>query len=90
MQARNRPETRSDLQLCCELPCHSAEYVLLHCFNAQPYIFAVVNSAGIALSVFYSPVLARGRIFLQLCTISVECCLCPGLLNWSADNCSLP
>jgi len=33
---------------------------------AQPCIFAVVNCAGVALNVFYSPVLMRWRIFLQL------------------------
>jgi len=31
--------------------------------NAQPYIFAVVNSSDVALSVFYSPVLTRCRYF---------------------------
>jgi len=38
----------------CELPCRSLECVLIHCFNAQPYIFAVVNCAEVALIVFYS------------------------------------
>jgi len=42
--------------------------VLLHCFNAPPYIFAVVNCADIGLRVFYSRVLTHCRIFLQLCT----------------------
>jgi len=32
-----------------ELPCRSVECVLLHYFNAQPYIFAVVNFADVAL-----------------------------------------
>ena len=32
---------------------------------AQPCIFAVLNRADVALSVFYSPVLTRCRIFLQ-------------------------
>jgi len=32
---------------------------------AQPCIFAVVNCAEVALSLFYSPVLTRFRIFLQ-------------------------
>jgi len=33
---------------------------------AQPCIFAVANFADVALSVFYSPVLTRCRLFLQL------------------------
>jgi len=33
---------------------------------AQPCIFAVVNFADVALSVFYSPVLTCCRLFLQL------------------------
>jgi len=33
---------------------------------AQPCIFTVVNCTDTALSVFYSPVLTRCRIFLQL------------------------
>ena len=33
----------------CELPCHSVECVLLHYFEAQLYIFAVVNFADVAL-----------------------------------------
>ena len=46
--------------------------VLLHCFNAQPYIFAVVNGADVALNVFFSPVSTRCRIFLHLYEL-----LCP-------------
>jgi len=47
---------------------------------AQPFIFAVVNCSDVALSVFYSPVLTRCRIFLQLCSYrllfhGVECCV---------------
>jgi len=34
--------TQSNWCFCsCELPCRSVECVLLHCFNAQPYIFAL-------------------------------------------------
>jgi len=39
----------------CELPFSGVECVVLHCFNAQAYIFAVVNGTEVALSVFYSP-----------------------------------
>ena len=34
----------------------------------QPCVFAVVNCADVALNAFYSPVLTRCRIFLQLWT----------------------
>jgi len=44
--------------------CHSVECVLLHFFNAQRHIFAVVNCADVAQSVFYYAVLTRCRIFL--------------------------
>ena len=54
--------------LICELPHRSVECVLLHSLNAQHYIFAVVNCSDAELSVFYSPVLTRCRIFLQLRT----------------------
>jgi len=36
--------------------------------NVQPYMFAVVNCSDAALCVFYSHVLTRCRIFLQLWT----------------------
>jgi len=58
-----------------ELPYRRVECVLLHCFNAQPYIFAVVDRADAALSVFYSHVLTRYRYFCsyeRLC-LCVEC-----------------
>jgi len=38
---------------------------------AQPCIFAVVNCADAALSVFYSPVLTRCRIFFAVMNCSV-------------------
>jgi len=38
---------------------------LLNCFNAQPYDFAVVSRADVALSVFYSLILTRCQIFLH-------------------------
>jgi len=44
----------------------SFECVLLQYLNAQPYIFAVVNCADIALSVFYSPAITICRMFLRL------------------------
>jgi len=45
----------------------SVECVLLHFFDMYPYIFALVNCADdVALSVFWSLVLKRCRIFLQL------------------------
>jgi len=44
-----------DLFQNCQLPCPSVQCVLLYWFNARPYIFAVVNCANIALSVFYFP-----------------------------------
>ena len=47
-----------------ELRCRSVECVLLHCFNTQLHMFAVVNCADVALSVFYSPEL-RVAVFLQ-------------------------
>jgi len=34
-----------------ELPCCNVSRVLIHCFNAQPYIFAVAKCADVALSV---------------------------------------
>jgi len=49
-----------------ELPRRSVVCVLLQCFNAQPYNFAVANCVDVALSVFYSPILTRCRIFFQL------------------------
>jgi len=39
---------------------------LLYCYIAQPDDFEIVNCADVALSVFYSPVLTRCRIFFQL------------------------
>jgi len=66
----------------CELPYHSVECVLLHCFNAQPYIFEVGNCADIAPSVLYFPVHTVGvgagkflvvqRIFAQFSRNSPE------------------
>jgi len=41
-------------------------YLLIDGTFAQPCIFAVVNCADVALSVFYSPILTRCRIFLQV------------------------
>jgi len=76
----------------CELSCHSIECVLLHYFNAQPYIFAVVNCPDVALSVFYSPF---SRVAGYLCShellcLSVECCVLVRSPTWSSDNlCSL-
>jgi len=46
----------------------------------QPSIFSVLNCADVALTVFYSPVLTRCRIFLQLWT---------ALSYRTADLCSL-
>jgi len=40
--------------------------LLLDELFVQPCIFAIVNCADVALSVFYCPVLTRCRIFLQL------------------------
>jgi len=56
--------SRSPMFCSCELRCRSVECVLLHCFDEQPYIFAVVKCAGVALSVLCSPVLTRCRMFL--------------------------
>jgi len=69
----------------CELPCRSVECVLLGFFDAQPYIFAVVNCVDVALSVFYSAVLTSCRIVLQLRTALTALSatvFCSGLLTW--------
>jgi len=70
------------------VPCRSAECVLLHCFNAQPYIFALVNYADVALSVFYSRFNALPDNLTvmngSVCS-SVECCVffrSPNLERW--------
>jgi len=79
----------------CELPCRSVECISLHCFNAQPYIFAVVNCADIALSVFS---LHCFNVFPDIfavvnCSVlALSAVFCSGLLTCSADNndiCSL-
>ena len=61
-----RRDIRTAIFLICELHHRSVECVLLHSLNAQPYAFAVVNFSDVALNLFYSPVLTRCRIFLQL------------------------
>jgi len=61
-----RRDIRAAFFLICELLHRSIECILLHSLNAQPYIFAVVNCSDEAVGVFYSPVLTRCRIFLQL------------------------
>jgi len=48
----------------------------IRCFNARPYIFAVVSCADVALSVFYSIVLRRCQILSAV--------LCSVLQTWSA------
>jgi len=66
-----RQDIRAALYFCsCGLCWRCAECVLLLlCFNALLDIFAVVNCADVALSVFYySSVLTRCWIFLQLST----------------------
>jgi len=54
--------SRSLMFLTLKTACHSIKFVLLPCFNAQPYIFAVVNCADVALSVLFSPDLTCCRI----------------------------
>ena len=78
----------------CELPCCNVECVLLYCFNAQPYISAVVNCIGVALSASNSP----ARFNTLPCIFAVMHCsvlalnavFCSGLLTWTTDkSCSL-
>jgi len=47
--------------------------------SAQPYIFAVADSANLEPSVFYFPVSTRCRIFCSygLLCLSDECCFAP-------------
>ena len=79
---------RVQLWFCsCELSCRNAAFVFstfaLHCFNTQPYIFAVINCVDAALSVFNFPVLTCCRILLQLSTaLSQRWVLCFSPESW--------
>jgi len=76
----------------CELHCRSVECVSLHCFNAQPYIFAVVNCSDISLTLSAFSLLACFNalpdIFavMNCCVLALSDVLCSGLLTWT-DNC---
>jgi len=68
-------------------PCRSVECVLLHCFNAQPYIFAVVIcAADVALGVFWTLVSCFNALqdvfaVMNCSVLALSAVFCSGLLT---------
>ena len=86
-------EVRATSCFCsCKLAFHSVESVLLLCFNAQPYVFAVVNCVDVVAYWLCSTprfqCVAGYFCTYETCNCSVlvlSSVFCSCLLTWSAD-----